>query len=305
MMAMSIAAAPTGRLFFLDLRAGRVLSANPDGTDLKVLLEGHKTGMDGIVVDPPARRIFWTNMGKMKVDDGSIERLDLDGKNLTTVVPVGGTFTPKQLKLDKKNGKLYWSDREGMRVMRSNLDGSNIETLVETGQGEAARLDARNWCVGIALDVERGEIYWTQKGGDNAGTGSIRRVGVNLRKGEDPAHRSDIEVLFDGLPEPIDLEIDPGKRMIYWTDRGDPPRGNTVNRAPMDAAAGTKRTDPEILVSDLHEGIGIALDLKGGRMFFTDLGGTVYSARLDGSGKKALLTGQGNLTGIAYAEIPK
>jgi DNA-binding beta-propeller fold protein YncE len=261
--------------------------------------------MDGIVVDQAAGHIFWTNMGKMKADDGSIERLDLDGKNLTTVVPAGGTFTPKQLKLDKKNGKLYWSDREGMRVMRSNLDGTNIETLVETGQGEAARLDARNWCVGIALDVERGTIYWTQKGGDNAGTGSIRRAAMNLRKGEDPAHRSDIEVLFDGLPEPIDLDLDPAKRMIYWTDRGDPPRGNTVNRAPMDAPAGKKRTDPEILVTDLHEGIGIALDLKGGRMFFTDLGGTVYSAQLDGSDKKVLLTGQGNLTGIAYAEIPK
>ena len=24
-------------------------------------------------------------------------------------------------------------------------------------------------------------------------------------------------------------------RLIYWTDRGDPPRGNTVNRASMDA----------------------------------------------------------------------
>jgi len=101
-------------------------------------------------------------MGRAKENDGSIGRLDLDGKNLTTVVPAGGAFTPKQLKLDKKNGKLYWSGREGMRVMRSNIE-SNIETLVETGQGDAARLDARNWCAGIAVDVERGQIYWTQR----------------------------------------------------------------------------------------------------------------------------------------------
>jgi sugar lactone lactonase YvrE len=32
---------------------------------------------------------------------------------------------------DKDGGKLYWSDREGMRVMRANLDGSQLETLVE------------------------------------------------------------------------------------------------------------------------------------------------------------------------------
>jgi hypothetical protein len=54
----------------------------------------------------------------------------------------------------------------------------------------------------------------------------------------------------------------------------------------------------------LMEGIGIALDLKGGRMFLTDLGGSVYSANLDGSNKKTLLGAEGNLTGIAYAEIP-
>jgi hypothetical protein len=34
------------------------------------------------------------------------------------------------------------------------------------------------------------------------------------------------------------------------------------------------------------------------------LGGSVYSANLDGSNKKALLMAEGNLTGIAYAEIP-
>ncbi len=60
----------------------------------------------------------------------------------------------------------------------------------------------------------------------------------------------------------------------------------------------------EILVSGLQEGIGIALDVHGGRMFFTDLGGNVYSARMDGSGKKVLLAGVGSLTGIAYVKLP-
>jgi hypothetical protein len=51
-------------------------------------------------------------------------------------------------------------------------------------------------------------------------------------------------------------------------------------------------------------GIGIALDVKGNRMFVTDLAGTVYTAKLDGSEKKPLLVAQGNITGIANAEIP-
>jgi len=285
---------PQGRIYYLDTRAGRVLSANADGSNLTVLLDGHKTGMDGIVVDSESGHIFWSNMGKVKENDGSVERMDLDGCNLTTIVPVAGTFTAKQLKLDRKNGKLYWSDREGMRVMRANLDGSGVETLVETAHGAAARLDARNWCVGIALDVERGKVYWTQKG--DGGNGSIRRVNIDMPKGADPAHRPDMELLFDGLPEPIDIDLDLTTRMMYWTDRGDPPKGNTVNRASMDK----RGVAPEILVTGLAEGIGISLDLKGGRLFVTDLGGTVYSAMLDGSHKKELLKGQGSLTGIVY-----
>jgi len=47
----------------------------------------------------------------------------------------------------------------------------------------------------------------------------------------------------------------------------------------------------------------LALDVPGDRMFVTDFAGSVYSARLDGSEKKNFLFGQGNLTGIAYAEI--
>ena len=51
------------------------------------------------------------------------------------------------------------------------------------------------------------------------------------------------------------------------------------------------------------EGIGISLDLKGERMFVTDLGGSIYSSKLDGSDKKTLLYAQGNLSGIAYGEL--
>jgi hypothetical protein len=288
-----------GHLYYLSIGGaggGRVVSVNDDGSDLKVLLGGRSAGPDGIAVDTAAKKIYWTNMGKVSANDGTIERVDLDGGNLTTVVPSAGTWTPKQLKLDSKHGKLYWSDREGMRVMRANLDGSNIETLVETAQGDDARKDARNWCVGIALDVEGGKVYWTQKG--SGGNGRVLRANLEIPSGEDALHRSDIETLFDGLPEPIDMDLDLTHRMMYWTDRGDPPRGNTVNRAPMDRHA----DQSEILVSGLKEGIGISLDVKGGRMFYTDLGGNVYSAKMDGSDARVLISGQGALTGITWVE---
>jgi hypothetical protein len=51
------------------------------------------------------------------------------------------------------------------------------------------------------------------------------------------------------------------------------------------------------------EGIGIALDRAGERMFMTDLAGTVYAASLDGTKPSVVLFAQGNLTGIAYANL--
>src|SRR5215475_5034190 len=249
-----------GRIFFLDLGGGRVLSANPDGSDLRTIIEEGRKLPDGLAIDVAAGHIYWTNMGSFKENDGSILRSDLDGRNMTTIVPPGGTFTPKQLQIEKTTGKLYWCDREGMRVMRCNLDGSDVETLVDTSGGDARPgHDATKWCVGIAVDTERGQMYWTQKGPDNAGAGRIFRANIETPKGENAANRSDIEVLYEGLPEPIDLEFDLAKRLIYWTDRGDPPRGNTVNRAPMDAAP-ERRPVPDILFAHLMEGIGIAVD---------------------------------------------
>jgi hypothetical protein len=293
----SSGATRSGRLFLLELSGDRIHSMNPDGSDRKTIVTNCRLP-DGIVVDAEAGHIYWTNMGVPNLNDGSIERADLDGGNRKVIIAQGVTYTPKQMHLDKEGKKLYWCDREGMRVMRANLDGTQVETLVEAGHGDNDRQDQTRWCVGITVDPKRRHIYWTQKGPDNGGLGRIFRANVEIPKGESPTNRSDIEVLFDRLPEPIDLELDLANRVLYWTDRGDPPRGNTVNRAPTDTKAA-----PEILVTHLMEGIGIALDVPGNRMFVTDFAGSVYSADLDGKNERNFLYAQGNLTGIAYAEI--
>src|SRR4029077_20709326 len=102
-----------GRLFVLELSGDRIHSMNPDGSDRKTIVTGCHLP-DGIVVDAEAGHVYWNNMGVTNLGDGSIERADLDGGNRRVIVPRGVTYSPKQMHLDKDNGRLYWCDREGM-----------------------------------------------------------------------------------------------------------------------------------------------------------------------------------------------
>src|SRR5258708_12554512 len=118
-----------GLLYFLDGSGGRILSVKPDGSDKKVIVTAAGPIPDGIVVDAEAGHIYWTNMGNPSKNDGSIERVDLDGKNRITVIPEGGTFTPKQLHLEKESSKLYCCDPSPIPAIPSNLDLSKLKPL--------------------------------------------------------------------------------------------------------------------------------------------------------------------------------
>ena len=50
----SVAQVTTARLFFLSASSGQVFSANPDGSDLKMIVSEGRRLPDGIVVDAEA-----------------------------------------------------------------------------------------------------------------------------------------------------------------------------------------------------------------------------------------------------------
>ena len=176
-----------------------------DGTRVRTLISGLDERPDGIVVDQSRGHIYWTNMGAPDpgagpraevafARNGSLERADLDGTNRVTIVPRGAFTTGKQLAADFEAGVLYWCDREGMQVLSCNLDGSGLRPLVVPAVGDQAAHTISNHPVGIAIDLDRRLLYWTQKGAPKAGEGRIFRAPIDL-PGVRPQHRDDIELL--------------------------------------------------------------------------------------------------------------
>ncbi|MCM6774206.1 hypothetical protein NDR87_12055 [Nocardia sp. CDC159] len=276
-------------LLVLGIASGTIERIDLSDNSVRTIVDDTGPAPDGLVVDPGADRMYWTTMGLPRAvsgggepdfsqPNGSLWSARLDGSDRREVVPVGALTTGKQLTADLAAQRLYWSDREGCRVSRVDTDGTGRIDLVVN----APTADKTAECVGVAVDPDAGYLYWTQKGPAKGGRGAILRAGLDIPLGETAAHRSDIEILWDGLPEPIDLHIDPAAGVLYWTDRGAEPWGNTLNRAPL-PGKNEVGAHPEILARGFEEAIGLAVDTDAGLAYVTDLAGTVRAVPLDPS----------------------
>ncbi len=280
-------------LYWLDINTNRVMRSQNFAAG-QAIVSRTGTAPDGVAIDVAGGKIYWTNMGSLLGSGGgSLQRANLDGTDVETIIPAGTARTPKQMQVDLVNRHVYFCDREGAKVWRAGMDGSSPEAIVsEHGFREL---------VGVALDVPKGKFYFSDRIGRK-----ILRANIQMPAGETGANRTDIEELFvfGSNAMPIDLDIDHEHGMLYWTDRD----LGTVHRANLDIPAGQtamNRTDAETLVRDLVETIGISLDVPNDKMYFSELGGEISEAALDGSGLKRDILSSTSATGVAIAHIPK
>lgn len=292
-------------LLVLHIAKRAILAVSLDGSRVRTLVADVDETPDGIVVDQARGHIYWTNMGTPDPEtgrtfftrNGSLERVNLDGSDRRTIVPRGAFTTGKQLTADFDAGLLYWCDREGMQVLRCRLDGSGLETLVVAGSGPDAQ-DPRHHCVGIAVDPVQQLVYWTQKGASDAGQGRIFRCRTDVPVGHTAAGRADIELLWQDLPEPIDLDLDASGNLV-WTDRGAEPNGNTLNRGRVQPTVGTY----DIVSRGYQEAIGLTT-ADDTTYYVSELrtGGIRVVNLADGTDRELTQLGPG-VTGVALAEL--
>lgn len=294
----------TEAIIALGVRSAEIFRVTLDGAVTTLRRGAPGESPDGVVV--LGDRMYWTTMGRPVVDpdnpgeagldysarNGGIHSANLDGTDVRHLTAPGDITTGKQLATD--GTRLYWGDREGCRVSRIDLDGSGLTELVIN----QPQPDRRAECVGVAVDPSRGYLYWSQKGPAKGGRGRILRAGLDLPAGETADNRTDIEVLWDGLPEPIDLDI--VGDTLYWTDRGAAPNGNSLNRSPI-PAAGAAGSEPEVLATGFHEAIGLIVDEQHDIAYVSDLGGAIHRVVLS-TGDVALLADLGTpISGITRA----
>ena len=145
-----------------DVNQGILKRANLNGSDVEIVVA--ETNPYRIAVDPFGQKIYWTDW---EVGNNKIQRADLDGSNIEILVtaedPEPDTFfQPASIAVDHRNGKMYWTDtgHPEDRIQRSNLDGSDVETLLRDED-----LPDGGFPRHVALDLNEEKIYFSDVGG--------------------------------------------------------------------------------------------------------------------------------------------
>lgn len=286
------------RLGMLHWVGGNQLSrANTDGSDYQVLVSNLNLP-DGLTLDLLNSTMYWSNMGYGP--EGSVQRARLDGSPVVSgeehIVAPGRFETGKEIELDPVDNKLYWADRDGKHIMRSNVDGSALESVLHSFTDEQGKVVALENPVGIALDSDRRQVYMTDRF-----MGKVMRFNMAMPANESNENRSDVEVLIaprstDDRPIDIDLDLENG--LMYWTDRG----VHQVLRARLDGSAPTVLVDKSKVA--IEDPIGMSLDLANRKMYWSDMTThKIHRANLDGSAIEEIIGGEKILNGIAYGPL--
>jgi sugar lactone lactonase YvrE len=274
------------KILWYDNTTGFLTRADLDGANVEPLAPISGVPWQ-IAVDRAGRYAYWGG-----VLDRRMERCDLEtGEVVTLLGPV--TPNPDRIAIDRVRGKIYWADTTlhpgHPSILRSDLDGTAVEKIVDTEASMALR---------FAIDSFGEQIYWTNLSDNtvmrsNLDGSNVTEILSNLNVWEislDDATRkmylaganiwranldgTQLEEVVNKAGSPKGLTHDPVENKLYWIDWDN----KSIRRANADGS------QLETIVSDAGDtALSLTLDLAGRRMFWTDRDSSaVKRASLDG-----------------------
>jgi hypothetical protein len=147
-----------GKLYILDYLE-RIVRANPDGSGAQVVVADTDPNdvlrfTESLAVDERSGRIYWVQPSFGVV--GDILSANGDGSDVQTVVT--GVVYDHGIAIDPVGGRVYWAQttlHDGLivdHIRRSNLDGTNVETVYAAPEGRQIRE--------LTVDPFAQTLYW-------------------------------------------------------------------------------------------------------------------------------------------------
>ena len=247
-------------IYWTDLGAKKIQRANLDGTNVQDVVTGLVRPQD-IAVDVKHGKLYWTEEFS-EIAKPNIWQANLDGSNIQRLIisaeyPKGIEVRVKGIAVDVKHEKLYWTEvgTPVERILRANLDGSNVQVVTKFVHPERIRVSAQ-----IALDAQRNKFYWASS------LGKILQVDLDGTNVQTLVHTI-------GLIWPSSITVDvPG--MLYWAGTDKINGSGKIQR--MDLAR--INTQHKTIFTKLSEFISPNLDNANAQDVLTGLGSHVAIA---------------------------
>ena len=119
------------KVYWVDIAYCRIMRANIDGTGLETLLSGICASY-GVGIDSGGAKLYWGegagSAGTGCIGPG-IRRANLDGQSAVYAITTG-VFAPTALSFNGTDGKVYWRDELGNRIVRANANGTGVESII-------------------------------------------------------------------------------------------------------------------------------------------------------------------------------
>ena len=238
-------------MYWVDTKAGtlhRLVDAKVEN-----LLPSVKNATS-LAVDMTHEKLYWAEKTGRRT--GRIRRANLDSRNIELVKKLS---VPIDITLDTVNKKIYLVNSWG-KVQRLNLDGSNFQPNLIRG------LKSPNH---LALDVEHGKVYWTEKTGRRSGR--IRQADLDGRN---------VELVKNLTGVPSGLAVDSVNGKIYLTNSW-----GKIQQLNLDGS----NFQPN-LITGLKSPAEVTVDMAGPKLYWTEKG-RIRRANLNGKNIQDIATG--------------